>query len=241
MKKHTLLRFLGTILFSIGTLLSLFLLVITVWGDLEATFFASTLEAEKSLHSLRCPILISSNEVGQIKATLKNPLEKDWERYVRVNISDKYITLRREIKGNVQIPAGGGETVTWEIYPENAVYNRFIFVNIYVNAKYPYPSLGGSCGVFLLDLWNLTGNQSLILIIISSLLTLTIGVILWKMSTKPREGRIWYTYRSMIGLAVIVYIGLVIGYFGAWIFALLFLVIALLLSGIIIGRKISSN
>lgn len=241
MKNRKLIRFFGTILFSIGTILALFLLVITVWGDLESIFFTSGLRAEKSLSSLNCPILISPYEVGEIKATLKNPLDRDWERYYRGIISDGYITLRREIKGRVQIPAGSKETVSWEIYPEDAVYNRFVFFNIYINAKYPYPSLGGSCGVVLLELWKLTGNQILVFLISTSLVTLTLGVLIWKNSTKPREGRIWYTYRSMIGLAGIIYIGLIIGYLRAWVFALFFLVSALLLIGIIIGRKLSTN
>ncbi len=238
-RKQRIFRILGTFLFCIGIFLSLYLLIVTVWGDLEASLFASTLDAEKSLSSLNCPILMSPNEVGNIKATLKNPLDKDWDRFTRVYISDGFITLRREIKMKVLIPAGGKETVIWEIFPDDAVYNRFIFFHIYVNAHYPYPSLGGSCGVVLLDLWGLTGNQSLILILSTSIVTLTSGIVLWKVSTNSKEERIWYTYRSMIGLVAIIFIGLVIGYFGAWVFALIFLVIALLLIGIIIGRKMS--
>ena len=232
------LQFLGTIFVITGTLLSLFLLVVTVWGDLESALFASTLDAEKSLSSLNCPILMSSNEVGKVTATFKNLVDRDWDRFTRVYISDGFITLRREVKMKVPIPEGEKVTVSWDLTSEDAVYNRFIFFHIYVNAKYPYPSLGGSCGVVLLDLWNLTGTQSLILILATSLGLILLGVVLWKISTKSGE-KAWYTYRSMIGLAVIIFIGLVVGYIGAWVIALLLLVSALLLSGIIIGRKMS--
>lgn len=238
--KQKFIRFLGTFIFSIGILLGLFLLIITVWGDLESSLFASTLDAEKSLTSLRCPILMSPNEVGEIKATFNNPVDQDWYRYTTVYISDGYITLMREIKMKVDIPDGQKKTVTWEIYPENAVYDLFIFFHIYANAHYPYPSLGGSCGVVLLDLFGLTGNQSLILIISTSLLAILLGLLLWNKSTKTSEVKAWNSFRSMIGLAVIIYIGLIIGYFGAWVIALLFLMAALLLAGIIIGQKMSS-
>jgi hypothetical protein len=210
-----------------------------VWGDLEASLFASSLDGDKSLSTLNCPVLMSPNEVGVIKATFTNPTDKDWQRYTRVFISDGFVTLQREIKMTVDVPQGQKRTVSWEIYPEDAVYDRFIFYHIYVNARYPYPSLDGSCGVVLLDLWGLTGRQSFYLIGFSSIISIVLGIFLWRSNMNHTLPDAWYTFRSMIALAVTVYLGLVVGVFGAWVFALLLLMTSLLLTGIIIGRKTS--
>ena len=86
----------GTIIFSIGIALAFGLLAALVWGDLEASLFSTALDAEKSLRTLSCPVFISKNETSQIKATFKNPLDKDWSRFTRVYISDGFITLKRE-------------------------------------------------------------------------------------------------------------------------------------------------
>jgi hypothetical protein len=230
----------GTLLFIWGILLGLMLLILMVWEDIEAFMFSSNLKADKSLSSLQCPVFMSSKEVGVVKATLENPTEKDWNRFTYVHISDGIINLRRETKLNIIIPAGEQTTVSWELFPENRVYSRFIFFSIYITSLYPYPSLGGSCGVILFDLWDLTGNQILILIVSASLITLTLGYLLWKLSTDSTNDKTWRTFRSMIVLAIIITIGLVIAYLRVWVIGLIFLIVAVLLTGIIIGEKLSS-
>jgi hypothetical protein len=230
---------LGTIIFSIGIALAFALLTAMVWGDLEASLFSSALDAEKSLRTLSCPIIISSNETSEIKATFKNPLDKDWSRFTRVYISDGFITLKREIKQEIPIPAGGKETVSWAITPEDAVYDRIVFFHIYVNARYPYPSLDGSCGVVVVDFLDLSGNQILFLTWGTSLACIAVGIFFWKNTVKRVYQQTWNRIHSMYSLAVIIYLGMAFGYFGTWVFALLMLAIALLMIGIIIGRNLS--
>jgi hypothetical protein len=231
----------GTIIFSIGIALAFLLLAAMVWGDLEASLFSSALDAETSLRTLSCPIFISSTETSEIKATFKNPLDKDWSRFTRVYISDGFITLKREIKEEIPIQAGEKETVSWAITAEDAVYDRIVFFHIYVNARYPYPSLDGSCGVVVVDFLDLTGKQTLFLVLATSLACIAVGIFFFKQTVKPVYGKTWNRIHSMYSLAVILFLGLVIGYIGAWVFALLLLAVSLLMIGIIIGRRLSSQ
>jgi len=227
----------GTLLFSIGILLGFFLLSMIVWGDLEASLFSSSMDAEKSLSSLHCPVFLSPNETGKVAVTLKNPSDKPLERFTRVFISEGFVTLMREIKQTVSIPASGKENVVWEVYPEDAVYDRIIFFRVYVNAKYPRPSLGASCGIIMIDLWGLTGNQTLWLIILTSLVCIGIGILIWTRKIKPNKETIWNRIHSMYALAFLLFSGILIGYMGAWVIALLLLASAVLLVGIILGRR----
>jgi len=230
----------GTVLFSIGIALAFVLLAAMVWGDLEASLFSSSLDAEKSLRSLSCPVLISRNETSEIKATFTNPLDKDWSRFTRVYISDGFITLKNEYKEEIPIPAGGKETVSWAIMAEDAVYDRIVLFHIYVNARYPYPSLNGSCGVVVVDFLDLTGKQIIFLALGISFACIAVGIFFFKQTVKPVYEKTWNRIHSMYSLAVIIYLGLSIGYFGAWVIALLMLAISLLMIGIIIGRRLSS-
>jgi hypothetical protein len=238
--KFKFIQLLGTFLFSIGIALGLFLLGIMVWGDLEASLFASEMNAQKSIGRLHCPIILSSYETGEITATFKNPTDKDWERFITVDVSQGFITLKREIKTTVPIPAGGKGTASWQISHEDAAYNRIILFHIFVSARYPYPSLDGSCGVVVMNLWKLTGIQILMLITITALVCIILGIFLWKKSVTPYNDQDWYGIKAMYALAIFITVGLVIGYFGAWVVALLCLAVSVLMVGIIIGRKMTA-
>ncbi len=233
------LQAIGTLIFALGVVLGLFLLIMMVWGDLEASLFSRGLEPDKSLTSLHCPVFISPQETGLITAKLRNPTDKDWDRFFRVNISEGFVTLTREIKGSLPIKAKSSQTVEWEVYPEDAAYDRIIFFRVYVNAKYPYPSIGSSCGILLLDWWGLTGKQIFILMVTGFLGLAGLGFILLKISTRTSDEISWYAINSMVALAIIISIGLIISYFSFWVAGLLILAAALLMTGIIIGRKLS--
>jgi hypothetical protein len=239
--KFRFIQFLGTLLFSIGIALGLFLLGTMVWGDLEASFFASAMNGQKSIGTLHCPIILSSYETGEITATFKNPTDKDWVRFAIVDISEGFVTLKRETKTKIPIPAGGKESTAWQISHQDAAYHRIILFHIFINAQYPYPSLDGSCGVVVMNLWRLTGVQILLLITITALFCVVLAIFLWKKSVPPANDQDWNRIKSMYALAIIVVAGLVIGYIGAWVIALLCLAAAVLMVGIIIGSKLTAG
>jgi hypothetical protein len=237
--KKFLARFLGTIIIFLGIALGFFLHGVTIWGDFEAILFSSGIDANKSLSTLRCPVLISPTEESEITAVLKNPTDGEWERYTRAFISEGYVTLMREIKMPVQIPAGGKTTAKWDISPEDAAFDRIIFFRVYVNAKYPYPSLGGTCGIVVFSLWNLTGEQTYLLIVAAAVFCLIVGNILLFYAFKPAGRKTRNTINSINALATLLGVGTLTGYLGYWLVGLPLFVAAILLIGIIIGRRMS--
>ena len=159
-KKQKSLKIAGGSLFSIGIIMGFILSSVIVWGDLEASLFTSGMRADKSLSTLKCPIVITASETGKITAVLNNPTEKTMERFMVANISEGYATLVREIKTNLPIPPEEKQKVEWKIYPEDAAFDeRVILFRVYINPKYPHPSLGANCGVVRVNIEGVTGNQ----------------------------------------------------------------------------------
>ena len=152
-----------------------------IWGDIETSVFDSSIKAKSSLR-LNCPVAITTDEVGKISATVENQWIEEKKFYVRAHISEGYVSLNREI--NQQIPVAPGEKgkVSWEIYPEDAAYNRIILFRAYVNPSYPVPSQGNFCGVLVLDIPFLTGTQIFLL-----MLGLQSGLHYWRQSNLAED------------------------------------------------------
>ena len=76
-KNNRLLHWLSLLIFTFGILIGIAVAGGIIWGDIEASIFDSSIKAKSALR-LRRPVLITTNEVGKISATLKNL--KDRER-----------------------------------------------------------------------------------------------------------------------------------------------------------------
>jgi hypothetical protein len=227
------------IIFSIGIILGMLLSGGVVWGDLEASIFDSSIKAKSTL-SLSCPVAITTHEVGEVSATLKNPTDREKSFYIRAHISEGYVSLKREIDQQIPVAPGESEKARWEIYPEDAAYNRIILFRAYVNPSYPIPSQGNFCGVLVLDIPWLTGTQVFLLLVGLSLVCVVSGILLWQKVNRPMNKNVRSLSNAMIGLAVIVYGALLAGYLGIWILGVLLFACIILMLGVIFGRYIPS-
>ena len=239
-KRQNKLRLLSLIIFTLGILIGMAIAGGIVWGDLEASLFDSSINANSSLRSLKCPIAITTDEVGLIRATLKNPTDREKSYYVRAHISEGYVSLKREI--NQQIPVAPGEKgkVSWEIYPEDAAYNRVVLFRVYVNASYPVPSQGNFCGVLVLDIPWFTGNQFFLLLLVLSLAGIISGRWLWQKANPHKTQDSSSMGNAMNALIVIVYGAILSGYIGLWILGILLFAVSVLMIGVILGRYVPS-
>ncbi len=225
----------GLFIFSIGVLLGLALFASAVWGDLEAFLFDSSMGADARLTSLRCPVILGKTETGVVRATVSNPLDRPSDRRIRTHISEGYITLMREIKTQLSIDPGDRQQAEWGVTADDAVYGRLILVRVYLFARYPLPSRSGSCGILVLDLFNLPGNLIFALAMAASLLSMGIGLGLWTAGNQPLGGRIRNATSAMVVLAVIVLAGMLAMLLAWWQVGLILLVIAILLSGAVLA------
>jgi hypothetical protein len=235
--KSKYIRPLGWFTFSIGIIIGAILAIIIVWGDLEGSLFTTGIKAKSSLRTLKCPAIITPGEVAEISAVLRNPTDKDFERYTQAHITDGFVSLIRESKERIPVAANSRQKIAWNITADDAAYERIILFRIYINARYPkFPSLGGTCGVVRLNIDNLTGGQVFWLMLGSALGLLISGRMLTRKNRHLTRGE-RNTNNSMTALAVVIFLAIGIGSFGYWIFGLICLACALLLSGIIIGRQ----
>ncbi|MBN2147487.1 MAG: hypothetical protein JW726_08865 [Anaerolineales bacterium] len=220
------LRLVGVILFAVGALLGLLFLAASIWGDVEASLFDSGLKPDAALDSYTCPVMITRDEVGTVRAGISNSLDRTIKPLVRMHISDGHITLIREIDARPEIAAGETFRQGWEVSSEDAVWGMFIFARLYVSAQYPLPSRGGTCGILVADIPVFTGAQVVGAILAVSIITIVVGIVLWAHTSKPMRGRNQERMFAMIVMSLAMLVGIVISMLGAWIPAIVMFVIA---------------
>lgn len=228
-------RPLGILLFSAGLLLGMALFGVVVWADFEAVLFNPGLRRDASLRSLRCPVMITESETGIVTASLTNPLDRPIDRYVRAHITDGYVTLMREVDQSVSIAPGGRERLAWEVTADDAAFERFILVRVVVRGRYPLPSRQGTCGIFVVDVPYLTGDQVFGLVFTAGLISMGLGFGLWYRASEPLRERGLQATRAMGMLASSVALGTIVGWLGWWLPGAIVFLITVLGVGVIIG------
>ena len=221
----------GIILFSFGVLIGMALVAITVWTDLEASFFDSTLASQggESLKSLRCPVLMTTSETGTVRATVQNAADKPIELRLRAHITEGFVTLMREVNATLPLEPGEKKTAEFFVTADDVTYQWLILVRVLQFRYYPLPARQASCGVLVLDVPFLTGGQLLGLTIAAALLGLLGGIALWSAAHWPLNRSAQATVRTMGALTVSLLIGFIVSLWGSWLMGTLLFAINLLL------------
>jgi hypothetical protein len=227
---------LSIIIFSVGVVLGVVSIGMAIWGDFEAILFNPGIRQSAMLRPLRCPIMITHQETGIIRARLKNTLDRPTTFFLRTHISEGYVTLMREVVGQVPLDAGEAQWVEWPITAEDAAYGRLVLFKTAVRAGYPLPTRQATCGVLVVRVPALTGNQIYALGTALSLVCIAAGLWLWIASTPHMLDAQVQIIRAMVVVAASVVLGIVAGVLGWWVAGALFLLIILLTTGVIIGN-----
>jgi hypothetical protein len=225
-------RSLGLFLFAIGLILGLIYQAGSVWADFEASIFDSVLPAnwaDSVLESYSCPLVINSQETATITASFTNTTERDANLRIRLHISDGLVTLFREENTILPIAPGSTQQGEWIVYPKNAAWGHFILVRIFQFRAYKIPSRSASCGVLVFDLFNLSGNQIVILLILASLLGMLGGIVLFVYANQPLRSRNLSIGVAMILLVILGITGILVSFFGGWVSGAGILLITVLL------------
>lgn len=230
----------GIVLLSLGIALALALSAIAIVADAEATLFSAGLAhlGDASLKTIRCPAMITTGKPGTVRATFRNPLDKDVEFNIRAHIS-QYVPMWREEAATLHVAAGETERLAWEVTADDKVQGNLVLVKVLRYRKYPLPALLGSCGILVVDLPYLTGNQITALVVVACLLCLVGGVTLWILGSRPLRGPRQATVRAMSVLAGVGVAGMVLSLLGAWMLGIIFFAATLLLAGAVIGHHVN--
>lgn len=229
------LRPLGVLLFAMGLLLGMALFGAAIWADFEAVLFNPGLSYDAPLRSLRCPPMITTSETGTVTASLTNPLDRPTERYVRAHITDGYVTLMREVNRSVPLEPGETERLEWSVTADDAAFDRFVLVKIIVRGRYPLPSRQGTCGILVVGVPFLSGDQVFGLVFAASLISMAAGYGLWRRASRLVGRQRQQVARAMVALAGSIALGAVAGWMGWLLPGIILFVFTILGIGVIIG------
>lgn len=221
--------YMGLLLFSIGALTGMLMYGLSIWADIEASLFDTSIMGDAPFRDLSCPPMITTNETGIVKAKFSNPTDRPMDRAVRINISHGYITLMRQLNTRVQLEPGEDTVLEWEVTVDDAAWERFVMVRLYAFRSSPLPAASGACGILVVDVPVLTGNQVAIGLIVISVLGMGSGAWLWTRAHQPLTGKPRYARLIMAGVAVIILAGIIFGLLGQWIIGVLLFMINVLL------------
>jgi hypothetical protein len=221
----------------IGVLVGLFLILIAAWADMESTSYGFARLANAGLRGLSCPVLMTRDETRMISLSVSNKTDGRISPSIKTQISTSL--LPEQFLENIELAPGRSKRLEWAVGPENIDLGSFIFAKVLLFSAYPLPSQEATCGIFVIDL---PGNGQVILPV---LLMLSLLGMAWGLHRINRFRALnkWATkyFGSMAFLALMIVLGLVIGFIGSWVPAVLVLVVALLISVILLSSLFLSD
>jgi len=235
-------RLVGVILFSVGVILGMFLIGISVYADFESTLFDLAVTSDMRIRPIQCPIFLSEKETGRVTASIQNPADKPGEVRVRAHISKGHLILMRQLEDIIQLAPGDSRKIAWEIYPQDAAFNHLILVKVIVYNTVNESTQKGSCGVVVFDLPGQIKGQYLFLFLFgSALLFLASGAFLWWKYGRSYTGKRLEATRSILGLGSLVMLGMISAASGIWELAAVSFYIGLLMIGVIVPHFMISR
>ncbi|MDX1665254.1 MAG: hypothetical protein R3272_15785 [Candidatus Promineifilaceae bacterium] len=209
-------RLTGIALFLAGLLLSFVLAGIFFWPDMEASLFDTSLRAEKSIDSMRCPLIITEAGDAAVRASFTNPVDRPVDFLVRTRITDGYVTLFREYREVVELAAGETRTLSWPVAPADAAYDRIVLARIYSFRSFPMPAMDAACGSLVIHTSILTGGQLVAAAIGASWLLLLTGGFLWWRAEQPLSARRRPILYAAFAVAIVGQLAMGAAIIGSW-------------------------
>jgi hypothetical protein len=194
------LRFLSLfagLLFLAGVLLQLALSSNIVFAEIEASIYGTQMTA--SSLNLSCPLMLSSSESRMVTAVVTNTLDQQASPLVTAQISR--VGGMQSLSETLSLAPHETRIVQWNINHSDVIFSRLILVNVIQAPDGDLDPHHGFCGILVFNLFNLTGNESLILIFIGGIILIFTGGILWRRIHEPLDDAADQTIKACGGLA----------------------------------------
>jgi hypothetical protein len=229
---------LGVGMYVSGMVIGLLLAIVLAWADFEASFFEFGRQsamlfgrsAEQQLDKFSCPLAITRNEMTAVRAEIRNPHERQVKTVLRMSRTEGSVLMVERFERQLEFAPGESIQFEWPIQASDAAWGRFIMARAFVIPSSPMPSMASYCGILVIDLPFLTGNQVLALAAIFGLVLLGGGWHLWM--SNAGQGRLdsEKNRRLLAAYALLIVLGVVLAIFTNWILAGALLLLNLLLT-----------
>lgn len=226
-------RLLGSLLLLLGILLGLAISLASAWADFEGLSYFATGAGYSPLGAMRCPVLISSREIGLVRARFDNPTTAAIEPFYEIEVSGPVTS--RQSEGRVVIPARASRQVEWAIDARDVDLSPFVFVKMDVLPLAGFPTREDTCGILVADLWGMGGNELSSLLLAASLLAMAGGVVLPALGLTAQQAARYDAVagsdsrRTAQALAVATTAAVLAGLEGWWLLAVVLSAVSLLL------------
>jgi hypothetical protein len=239
-RKKKILRTLGVIFFAAGILVGMVTFILMSWAYFEAYFFfGTTAPADKPLTTLRCPLLMTTSDTGEVTIRLTNNTSKDLSPSISTDIS--YMEVYQTTRQNYPLAAGETRTLSWAVTSDDMVLGHLIMARVFVFSAYTLPSQTNTCGTVIVNVPGMSGIQVLVMTMAFILVCMMAGWSLWLISSRPFQTDERIATRAMAFFTIAVVLGLVggfLGFLGGWLLGLVCAVICLLLIIAVVGYYI---
>lgn len=227
----------SSIVFFLGVAIGLSLAVVSIWADYEAVGYFFTGARFDPFRGIKCPILATRSETVNISASIQNPADRVVKPFYRVEVSGP---LGRTFREQISIPPHQTEKAEWTVSADDIDLRYFIMTKVTLLPFAATPTREATCGIFVLKLDGLTGNQVLLISLAVSLLGIILGMSpgKGKMEGINRGLRQPQPVRQVLGLVVV--LAVFSSLMGWWLAGVVLCVLAILLLVIMLFVSLSA-
>jgi hypothetical protein len=208
-------RTLGIILFCAGVLAGMVMFILMNWAYFEASFyFGYSAPADKKLTNLRCPLVMTTSDTGEVTMSVTNTTKMDLSIPVQIELS--YYGAANLVNTAYPVSAGETRSLSWPVTSDNLVFGHLVMARVYQFSAYTLPSRTNTCGTVMVALPGVTGMEVFISMLVFSLGGLAAGWGLWLAGNRPLQGEGIIATRAMTFFTIIVVLGFLGGILGWW-------------------------
>lgn len=216
----------SNILFFLGIAAGLSLAVLSIWADYEAVAYFFTGARFDSFRGMKCPVLATRSETVIIAASIENPSDRDARPFYRVEVSGP---VGRTFSDQISVPPYQTHRAEWSVNADDVDLRYFIMTKLTLLPFAGLPTREALCGIFVLDLNGLTGQQVLIAFLAISLSGMIAGLVMWERQTEGVNKGVTQPQSVRRGLVLVVLLAMLSGLMGWWLAGIVFCVLAILL------------
>lgn len=192
----------GKLAFLLGILSGTLLSGMFVWVNLEQYLYGFDSLGRTPIRTLKCPLILLKSETGKIRASFKNDLDRTMQFNLRIDLSTP--TGIDSTRSMVSIDIGKTQQYEWEVSSNNITRHIFIFAKVFAYASYKMPFREASCGIWVVDIPHLTGQQFYQLLLSITLLGILIGQVFLEFGDQPRRGNRMHIHDALRFCALLV-------------------------------------